>query len=132
MAYRKPETQTTTTTEKEGNKFFLNLGVTLADGTFVRLSMDNSIVVSLDRFMEQSRNINKDSEWAKHQLIRNAAIAELKQVFEGLDEGTSVNVSETGTKVLPRITFELSKAGPKAEISENSLPTDSQLAALLG
>lgn len=29
MAYRKPETQTTTTTtEKETNKFYLNLGVT--------------------------------------------------------------------------------------------------------
>lgn len=131
MAYRKPETKPEVT-EKETNKFYLNLGVTLADGTFVRLSTDNSIVVSLDRFMEQSRNISKDSEWAKHQLIRNAAIAELKQVFEGLDEGSSVNVNETGTKVLPRITFELSKAGVKGEISQNSLPTDSQLDNLLG
>ena len=132
MAYRKPETQTATTTEKETNKFYLNLGVTLADGTFVRLSTDNSIVVTLDRFMTQSKNINTDSEWAKQQLIRNAVIAELNQVFDSMKDGTSLNVNETGTKVLPRITFELSKAGPKAEISENSLPTDDQLAALLG
>ena len=109
MAYRKPETQTTTTTEKETNKFYLNLGVTLADGTFVRLSTDNSIVVTLDRFMTQSKNINTDSEWAKQQLIRNAVIAELNQVFDSMKDGTSLNVNETGTKVLPRITFELSK-----------------------
>lgn len=132
MAYRKPETQTTATTEKETNKFYLNLGVTLADGTFVRLSTDNSIVVSLDRFMTQSKNINTDSEWAKQQLIRNAVIAELNQVFDSMKDGTSLNVNEIGTKVLPRITFELSKAGVKGEISQNSLPTDSQLDKLLG
>lgn len=134
MAYRKTETTATTTTntkEKETNKFYLNLGVTLADGTFVRLSTDNSIVVSLDKFMTQKKNINKDSNWANHQLIRNAVIAELEQVFGDMKEGTSMNVNDTNSKVLPRITFELSKAG-SGTVSEDSIPDEQTLDNLLG
>lgn len=137
MAYRKPTNQeTTVTTEKEVNDFYLNLEFNLPNGMSVPLNSGNHLTISLDRYLGETKTVNTtDSDWGKQQLIRNSFISALNEITGQIDEGEVVSFSQlmehpTMAKLLPLLGFSLRKRG-KAQ-SEGTLPSATELDSLLG
>lgn len=137
MAYRKPTNQeTTVTTEKEVNDFYLNLEFNLPNGMSVPLNSGNHLTISLDRYLGEIKTVNTtDSDWGKQQLIRNSFISALNEITGQIDEGEVVSFSQlmehpTMAKLLPLLGFSLRKRG-KAQ-SEGTLPSATELDSLLG
>lgn len=137
MAYRKPTNQeTTVTTEKEVNDFYLNLEFNLPNGMSVPLNSGNHLTISLDRYLGETKTVNTtDSDWGKQQLIRNSFISALNEITGQMDEGEVVSFSQlmehpTMAKLLPLLGFSLRKRG-KAQ-SEGTLPSATELDSLLG
>lgn len=137
MAYRKPAQQeTTVTTEKEVNEFYLNLEFNLPNGMSVPLNSGNHLTISLDRYLGETKTVNTtDSDWGKQQLIRNSFISALNEITAQMDEGEVVTFAQlmghpTMAKLLPLLGFSLRKRG-KAQ-SEGTLPSATELDTLLG
>ena len=137
MAYRKPTNQeTTVTTEKEVNDFYLNLEFNLPNGMSVPLNSGNHLTISLDRYLGETKTVNTtDSDWGKQQLIRNSFISALNEITGQMDEGEVVSFFQlmehpTMAKLLPLLGFSLRKRG-KAQ-SEGTLPSATELDSLLG
>lgn len=137
MAYRKPAQQeTTVTTEKDVNEFYLNLEFNLPNGMSVPLNSGNHLTISLDRYLGETKTVNiTDSDWGKQQLIRNSFISALNEITAQMDEGEVVTFAQlmehpTIAKLLPLLGFSLRKRG-KAQ-SEGTLPSATELDSLLG
>lgn len=137
MAYRKPAQQeTTVTTEKDVNEFYLNLEFNLPNGMSVPLNSGNHLTISLDRYLGETKTVNiTDSDWGKQQLIRNSFISTLNEITAQMDEGEVVTFAQlmehpTMAKLLPLLGFSLRKRG-KAQ-SEGTLPSATELDSLLG
>lgn len=137
MAYRKPSVQeTTVTTEKDVNEFYLNLEFNLPNGMSVPLNSGNNLTISLDRYLGETKTVNTtDSDWGKQQLIRNSFIHALNEITAQMDEGEVVSFAQlmehpTMAKLLPLLGFSLRKRG-KAQ-SEGTLPSANELDSLLG
>ena len=138
MAYRKPTNQeTTVTTEKEVNDFYLNLEFNLPNGMSVPLNSGNHLTISLDRYLGETKTVNTtDSDWGKQQLIRNSFISALNEIAGQMDEGEVVSFSQlmehpTMAKLLPLLGFSIRKRG-KASTNGGTLPTENELDSLLG
>ena len=128
--------QTTVTTkavkdETKVNDLFLNLGFKMKDGSFARLS--GSIVISVDTLLTEEKNIRDNtSEWASQQRVRNACIKELKAMFESLAEGETAMLDEfEGAPFTNKLTFQLSKRGAKAEVSDEAVADANEVDDLL-
>lgn len=137
MAYRKPAQQeTTVTTEKDVNEFYLNLEFNLPNGMSVPLNSGNHLTISLDRYLGETKTVNTvDSDWGKQQLIRNSFISALNEITAQMDEGEVVTFAQlmehpTMAKLLPLLGFSLRKRGNAQ--SEGTLPSATELDTLLG
>lgn len=116
---------------QEKNKYYLNLGFQLKDGTFVRLS--NSIVISVDKFMGEKKNLSANNEdWNNKQKLINRAIEELQQVFNQMQDGSTTMLTEyEDAKVLSKLTFQFSKADHNKTNTDAPIATDEDILNLL-
>lgn len=136
--YRKQtqEQQTTSVQEKEQNQFFMNLEFHLPNGMTVPLNSNNTLTLSLDAYLKETKNVSTDSDWAKQQLIRNAFIGALNEVCQQMDEGEVVTFAQllehpVLSKLLPLMGFSLKRRG-ETKLSEGAVPSSQQLNELLG
>lgn len=126
---RRINTTTVETKSENNNELFMNLGFKLKSGEFVRLS--SNIVISVDSVLTETKNVNDSStDWGKKQLIINRAIKELTELFDELNKGESLILSDYET-MLNQLTFELRRKGDKAEVREDSYASDKELSELL-
>lgn len=129
MARRINQTNSVETKQENNNELFMNLGFKLKSGEFVRLS--SNIIISVDNILTETKNVNDSStDWGKKQLVINRAIKELKELFDELNKGESLILSDYET-MLNNFTFELRRKGDKVEVREDSYATDEELNDLL-
>ena len=129
MARRINQTNSVETKQENNNELFMNLGFKLKSGEFVRLS--SNIIISVDNILTETKNVNDSStDWGKKQLVINRAIKELKELFDELNKGESLILSDYET-MLNSFTFELRRKGDKVEVREDSYATDEELNDLL-
>ena len=126
---RRINQSTVETKQENNNELFMNLGFKLKSGEFVRLS--SNIVISVDNVLTETKNVNDSStDWGKKQLVINRAIKELKELFDELNKGESLILSDYET-MLNQFTFELRRKGDKVEVREDSYASDEELSELL-